>query len=243
MKKAPACDFSLFSERACPPLTSSDSQNVPILFEDDDIIAVNKPQGLATLPEGSGKAVCLLSLLEISRKEKLYVVHRLDKGASGVIIFARNPVAHKHLNDQFALHRVRKAYLALVLGELDQERWSITTPLREFGSGRVAVDPKSGKPSRTDLVVLERLVGHTLVEVYPITGRRHQIRAHLYSIGHPIAGDLLYGHRAEQRQYSRLMLHALSIGITTQKGGPLTLTAPVPHDFAAILDSFRGSCG
>ena len=217
--------------------------NIPILYEDEDIVAVSKPEGLATLPEASAKASCLRSCLEISRHERLYVVHRLDKEASGVILFARNAAAHKFLNEQFAERMVRKIYWALVLGELDQDRLTIAVPLREFGSGRVAVDPVRGKECRTDLRMLERFPGHTLVEVQPFTGRRHQIRAHLYHKGHPIAGDLRYGNRSEQRRYGRLMLHALSITVSTPKHGTVTVTAPVPSSFVAIVDRLRSSGG
>lgn len=95
---------------------------IPVLFENDDILAINKPEGLASIPEGAKGRDCLLSLLALAFPEKLYVVHRLDKEVSGVILFAKSAAAHKHLNDQFSNGNVKKTYIALTHGDIKENR-------------------------------------------------------------------------------------------------------------------------
>ncbi len=180
---------------------------IQVLFENDDLLAVNKPEGLASIPEGAKGRDCLLSLLESAGTGRLYIVHRLDKEASGVILFARNAAAHKHLNEQFRQRSVKKTYVALVHGVMAENSGIIAQPIREFGSGRMGVDRQRGKPCLTEFQVSERLATYTLVQAYPLTGRRHQLRVHFYSLGHPIVGDLRYGDKAVQRTFPRLMLY------------------------------------
>lgn len=210
-----------------------------ILFENNDILVVNKPEGLASMPEGDKGRDCLLSLLAPLFPDKLYAVHRLDKETSGIIIFARNVAVHKYLNDQFSRRNVRKTYVALTHGVIEENNGIIDKPLRQFGSGRMGVDPQRGKPCITEFRVEERLAAYTLVQVHPITGRRHQIRVHLYSIGHPIVGDLHYGDRGVQRQFPRLMLHAQTITFRLPPGEQVTFEAPIPQSFLAVLESVR----
>jgi RluA family pseudouridine synthase len=209
---------------------------VSILFENADIVAVDKPEGLAAIPERRPQGPSLLELLSAQRDEKLYVVHRLDKETSGVIVFARHAEAHRRLNAQFEARTVRKVYLALAHGSLARADGEIDAPLRQFGSGRVAVDSKRGKVCATEYTVLERFASHTLVEVRPRTGRRHQIRVHLYHIGHPIVGDPLYGDKSIQTRYSRLMLHAHALTLPLGSGQELTVEAPVSESFRAVLE-------
>ncbi len=211
---------------------------ISVLFADEHVIVVHKPEGLPSIPE-PGAQDCLLSLLSSMFPEKLYVVHRLDKEASGVILFARNAMAHRLLSEQFSNRSVQKTYVALTHGVITDSAGVIDRPLREFGSGRIGVDFQRGKPSITEFRVLERFAGHTLVEVHPRTGRRHQIRAHFYSIGHPIVGDLRYGNRALQRQHPRLMLHAQRIEFTLPPGRRVTVEAPVPESFQVVVEAAR----
>jgi tRNA pseudouridine32 synthase / 23S rRNA pseudouridine746 synthase len=199
------------------------------LFEGDDVLAVNKPEGLASIPERDTTQESLLSLLSAARQTKLYIVHRLDKEVSGVIIFAKNAAAHRFLNEQFSHHTVRKTYRAVVHGVMAQESGTIDVPLRQFGSGRMGVDSKRGKVSITNFNVLKRFDACTLVEVHPLTGRRHQIRVHLYSIGHAIVGDPLYGEKAIQCYFPRLMLHAQRVEFRLPSGNEITIEAPVPE--------------
>ncbi len=202
-----------------------------IILENDDLIAVNKPVGLASIAEGTTGRTCLLHELEAEYGQKIYPVHRLDKLVSGVILFARHAEAHRHLNRQFEQRTVQKTYLALVHDRLKPRQGTIKEPLRQFGSGRMGVDPKRGKPAETQFKVVEQYRNFTYLFAFPHTGRRHQIRVHLYSLGHPIVGDPLYGEKALQRSYPRLMLHAHSITVQLPSKEPLTVQAALPRYF------------
>lgn len=211
---------------------------IETLFENEDLLAVNKPEGLAAIPERQldpPPAESLFEKLCAQRGEKLFVVHRIDKGTSGVIIFAKSAEAHRRLGMQFERRLVRKVYLALVHGVVDAEEGAIDKPLGQRGSGRISVNPQHGRASYTEYLVLHRFTAYTLVEAYPKTGRRHQIRVHLYSIGHPIVGDRLYGDRTIQCQYPRMMLHAQRLTIRLANGEMLTLEAPIPESFERVI--------
>jgi tRNA pseudouridine32 synthase / 23S rRNA pseudouridine746 synthase len=209
---------------------------IPLLFEDVDILVVNKPEGLASIPERDATQESLVTLLSAARPTKLYVVHRLDKEVSGVILFAKNAAAHTFLNEQFSHHTVRKTYLALVHGVMAQERGTIDVPLRQFGSGRMGVDSKRGKASITNFHVLTRFDARTLIEVHSLTGRRHQIRVHLYRLGHAIVGDPLYGEKGPMHYpFPRLMLHAQKIEVRLPSGNEVMIEALVPESFTKAL--------
>jgi RluA family pseudouridine synthase len=210
---------------------------IRVLFENGDYLAVDKPEGVVSVGE-AGKGG-LPELLRELFPGKLFPVHRLDRGASGVIVFAKNAAAHRHLNGEFDRREVRKTYLALVDGAIAASHGQINAPLREFGSGRMGVEPKRGKPSSTEWKVAERLDGATLVRVFPATGRRHQIRVHLYHIGHPILGDLRYGERVRQERFPRLMLHALKVEFALPSGERVAVEAAVPPSFEAVLAGLR----
>lgn len=212
---------------------------IPVLFENDDVLAVDKPPGLASNREaGSGG---LPGVLAAERDGRLLPVHRLDKEAGGVILFAKTPEAHRFLNGAFERREVRKTYLALVHGRLRSGRGTVSLPIREFGSGRMGVDAARGKAAVTEFEVEERFKTHTLVRVRPVTGRRHQIRVHLYALGHPIAGDSRYGDPALRGLAPRLMLHALEISFPLPGGGTATAAAPPPPSFTGYLETIRGS--
>lgn len=208
---------------------------IPVLFENEDIIAVNKPEGLASIPERAPEEKNVLALLSARYAGKVYVVHRLDKEASGVLLFAKNAPAHRYLNDQFSSRAVEKAYRVLVHGQMGEDQGVIEKPLRQFGSGRMSVDPQGGKYSVTEFQVKERFDLYTLIEAHPATGRRHQLRAHFYSIGHPIVGDPLYGDRSVQSSFARMMLHARKITCRLQSGKDVTIKAPTPKTFTTVL--------
>lgn len=217
------------------------SSPVPrILFENGDILAVDKPEGIVSIPGAASAG--LPELLHGVVMGKLWPVHRLDKDVSGVIVFARNAEAHRRLNKEFDERAVKKTYLALTHGVIDKNRGLINKPIREFGSGRMGVDPERGKPSATEFKVMERFEAFTLVKVFPATGRRHQIRVHLYSIGHPVVGDTKYGDKSAQKMFPRLMLHALAIDFSLPSGEPISVEAPVPASFEEVLAGIR-TCG
>jgi len=210
-----------------------------ILFESGDYVAVNKREHIASISESVKNG--LPELLKEKYPEKLFPVHRLDKEASGVVIFARNGDAHRHLNCEFDRRAVAKSYLLLVHGNIPQTRGTIDKPIREFGSGRMGVDPACGKQSLTEFEVKERIGDFNLIEAHPLTGRRHQLRVHFYSIGHPVVGDLRYGDRLLQETFPRLMLHALMISFSLASGEVLTIEAPIPPSFNGFLQSLRNA--
>lgn len=212
---------------------------IPILFEDNDVIAVNKPEGLTSIPGSEKGKDTLLGLLSKQYDQKIFVVHRLDKDVSGVMLFAKNAGAHKCLNDQFSNHIINKTYIAVVHGRLDAAKGGINKPVHQFGSGRMGVDELRGKPSSTEFEVMERFNNFTLVKANPRTGRKHQIRVHFYSIGHPIAGDKLYGEKAVQGKFPRMMLHAQEITFKLPSGEEKTIEAPLPESFNKVVDSLK----
>jgi 23S rRNA-/tRNA-specific pseudouridylate synthase len=151
-----------------------------------------------------------------------------------VIVFARTAEAHRELSRQFEERLVTKRYLALVQGHVEGRSGEIREPLREFGSGRVGVDP-NGREAMTRWKLRERLPDADVLEVEPLTGRRHQIRVHLYSIGHPIMGDTRYGSPRPVGGAPRLMLHAADLTLADGT----RLAAELPDDFASVLGDQR----
>ena len=216
-----------------------------ILHIDEQIIVINKPAGLPVLPDGWEKnAPYLVKMLE-EEYGKVFIIHRLDKVTSGVIIFARTADAHRALNMQLEKHEAEKVYHAIVEGE---PRWNEKTtkfPLRtNVGhKHRTMVDDKNGKPSETRFKVIKRYQAHVeydrkesaLVEAKPMTGRTHQIRVHAYALGHPLMGDILYG-AEETNIIARPALHAHSLTFTHPSTNErLTFTAERPKDFVSAL--------
>lgn len=209
-----------------------------VIHQDQNILVIDKPAGLPVLPDGWEKdAPYLLKILE-ENHGKLWVVHRLDKTTSGVIVFARDAETHRALNLQFENHETEKTYHALVEGN---PKWSEKTakhPLRvNVGhKHRTAVDDRHGKPSETQFKVLKRYQESALIEATPKTGRTHQIRVHAYALGYPLLGDMLYG-AEETSIITRPALHAHSL--TIHLNGELkTFKAPYPDDFRMALESF-----
>lgn len=213
------------------------TDSVTILYEDDDVVAAAKPAGQPTIPGRGDAAEGAFNLeLEGVVGRKLFVVHRLDREASGLLLFAKTAAAHARLCAEFEGRRARKTYLALVDGSV-AEPGEIEAPLKEFGSGRVGA-AAAGKASSTRYAPRAAGQGCTLLTVEPKTGRRHQIRVHLYSVGHAILGDPLYGSPRPVGGAPRLMLHALALGLS---GLPPLICPPGP-DFLAVLEA-RGCVG
>ena len=209
------------------------------LYRDDDLVAVNKPEGVASVPECGHDTTCLAWQVSQALGAPVMPVHRLDKDVSGVILYARHEAAHRFLNDAFERRAVVKRYLAVVHGAPEKDADTVDRPIYAFGSGRMGVDPR-GKPSVTAFRVLERLGAYARLEALPQTGRRHQIRVHLYAIGHPIVGDPRYGDPAVQRAYARLMLHAAGIALALPGGRALDLQTCPSETFDAELRRLRG---
>ncbi len=208
-----------------------------VVLETPELLVVNKPSGLLTMPARGdlAKEKHLVGLLH-QRFGRVFVTHRLDRDASGLIIFARTPEAHRYYSGLFETREVEKHYLVAAEGKLAGDHGEIDKPLKQRGSGRVSV-VFDGKASLTRWKVLERHAGATVLDVSIVTGRRHQIRAHLYSIGHPVIGDSLYGDAAKQARYPRLMLHSWKLKFKDMAGKPQSFEADPPADFIGVLDA------
>ncbi len=185
-----------------------------ILYEDDVLIALNKPPGLLSVPgRGPEKSDCMLSRL-LSSHPGASVVHRLDMPTSGIILFALNSQLQSELSELFAQRQMSKTYQARVYGEVTPHKGSINQPLITDWPRRPRqkIDYNQGKAALTryEFVSLDSN-GNSLVNLYPVTGRSHQLRVHLSSLGHPILGDELYGTRASMRASNRLLLHATEL--------------------------------
>ena len=208
-----------------------------IIYEDEYLIVVDKPAGLSVLPDGWEKdSDYLVKRLE-EQLGKVFIVHRLDKITSGVMIFARNAETHRALNIQFENHEAQKTYHAILEGNPKWEEKVAKHPLRaNVGhKHRTMVDDKHGKPSETHFRVIKRYEEAALVEAKPITGRTHQIRVHAYALGHPLVEDVLYGAR-DQYGLPRPMLHARSLSfIHPATNERLKFSAPHPSDFEEAL--------
>ena len=209
-----------------------------VLYEDDGLVAVDKPAGMATAAGGGIETDASLHAW-VTRHvgARAYIVHRLDRGTSGVIVFAKTSEAHRRLSQAFEAREVGKRYLAAVDGHVRRVAGEIADRLRTFGSGRVGVDP-SGAEALTRYRRLERLQDADLLEIEPLTGRRHQIRVHCYAIGHPVLGDTRYGDDRPVGGVPRLMLHAAELRLTVD-GAPLTLHADPPPDFQSVVERLR----
>jgi tRNA pseudouridine32 synthase/23S rRNA pseudouridine746 synthase len=213
--------------------------SLEIILEDERIVAVSKPSGQATAPGGRIEdGGSLQEQVAAHLGAKAFLVHRLDRDTSGVIVFARDAETHRRLSVAFEGREVGKTYLALVQGHMDAMAGETAEPLRTFGSGRVGVDPR-GKEAVTRWAVKERLPAVDLLEVTPITGRRHQIRVHLYAIDHPVLGDTRYGEIRPVGGATRLMLHAVELTLPDQREGQINLRSEPPVDFMEIVEAHR----
>jgi len=236
-----------------------------VLHIDEALLVVNKPAGLPTLPDGyQADAPYVVGLLQ-EAFERLWVVHRLDRETSGVLVLARTADAHRVLNSQFQEREIAKIYHALVVGtpawDVPQGGFAQRTihlHLRADGDRRhrTVIDRAHGKPSTTSFRVLERLGNYTLIEARPKTGRPHQIRAHLAAERLPLVGDVLYASQGgglqgdggaglrrllvDDAPLARLGLHALALTLEHPvSGASVTFEAPYPPDFAAALARLR----
>src|SRR5579872_1338847 len=245
-----------------PPLVAA-PEDLPLdlLLVDDDFVVVNKPAGMV-VHAGAGHARGTLVNALLHRLGKLSgaggtlrpgIVHRLDRDTSGAMIVARNDKAHENLAEQFRSRKVRKNYLALVHGKMPQDSGSVTLPIspNPHRRTRMTTRVKTGRHARTDWRVIARLDGLTLVEAVLHTGRTHQIRAHFAAIGHPVAGDTLYGAPRNLRAGTRNLpllernfLHAARIGFSHPKTGSwVEVHAPLPKDLRLYFEQIADSSG
>lgn len=229
-----------------------------IIFENEDLIAFNKPSGLLSIPDRYNDLLpCLLN--EAQKKYgKLFVVHRLDKDTSGLICFAKNEASHRYFSRLFQDRKVTKFYLAIVQGIPLKPAFSIKAPIdaHPVQKGRMCIS-KKGKPAHTDYEIIRMWKNFSLLKVQIHTGRTHQIRVHLQHIGHPVVGDAFYGsgeslllssfkrkfklsekEDEERPLLNRLALHASALQFTAEDGTMILIEAPLPKDMNAVLNQF-----
>lgn len=211
--------------------------DLPVLYEDENCIVINKPVGVLTHALGKhGNEPSVASFLRNKVSgldgDRAGIVHRLDRATSGVIIGAKNQPTLSMLQKQFSQRKTKKTYVAMVQGHLDPSEAVIDMPIERNpkAPSTFRVGP-NGKPSKTHYKVLKEGTKYSLVELKPETGRTHQLRVHLAKLGHPIVGDPLYG---SGKYGDRLFLHALSLEITIPGGERKTFTAPLPEEFEKL---------
>ena len=230
-----------------PPLTAEpEDLPVEVLYEDEAVVAVNKPAGLvvhAGAGTHSGTLVNRLvhrfqALSQVGGDLRPGIVHRIDKETSGVLLVARTDAAHRALATQFSGRTVDKFYLTLVQGRVEADSGRITKPIARDATRRTRMTTRDerGRTALTDYRVLERFARHSFLEIKIGTGRTHQIRVHMSSLGHPVAGDTLYGAAPERRMF----LHAWRISFSSPDGGRrVTVEAPIPPELQSWLDELR----
>lgn len=191
-----------------------------ILHEDAEVLLVDKPSGLLSVPgKGEHLSDCLLSRVQEAFPTAL-LVHRLDRDTSGVMIFALSPHAQRHLGLQFEKRQTRKTYIARVWGHVLDDRGEVDLPLAVDWPNRPRqqVDYENGRPAQTEWRVLKRSDTETRLRLMPKTGRSHQLRVHCLALGHPILGDPFYA-TGPARDYERLMLHSEELRFRHPDGG------------------------
>lgn len=232
-----------------PPLRA-EAEDLPIdvLYEDDAVIGINKRAGMV-VHAGAGNHTGTLVNALLHRFGALSseggdlrpgIVHRLDKETSGVLIVARTDAAHRSLAAQFQSRTVEKIYLALVHGVMKADSGRVEKPITRDPVRRTRMTCKleTGRHALTDWKVLRRFARHTLVEVKIGTGRTHQIRVHMASLGHPILGDTLYGAPSSKILPDRFFLHAARLRFTSPgTGKEVTLEAPLPAELTGIIEA------
>ena len=229
-----------------------------IIFENDDFVAINKPSGMLTIPDREQTEKSLKEFLT-DKYGSIFVVHRLDKDTSGLVLFAKNETTHKHLCKIFEERRVEKFYLGIVVGSLPDDKGIIDAPITDHltRKGMMTVH-RSGKESQTGYEVLESNPHFSLVSFQLFTGRTHQIRVHSKHIGNPLACDPLYSdgkpilisaikknyklakdEDEERPMISRLALHSYKLNFEDLHGTKMELTAPAPKEFKALMQQLK----
>jgi 23S rRNA pseudouridine955/2504/2580 synthase/23S rRNA pseudouridine1911/1915/1917 synthase len=232
---------------------------VEIIFENDDFVAVNKASGILTIPDRHDETQLSLYKYLQDKYGKIFIVHRLDRDTSGIVLFAKKEETHKYLSQLFEQRKIEKIYLGIIRGTLTETKGSINEPIAEhpFHPGVMTVN-KKGKASLTGYEVLEDYGIYSLVQFNIHSGRTHQIRVHMKFAGHPIICDLLYGdenpvllssfkkkykqsqHDEEERpMINRLALHSYKLSFTDLNGKFYSLEAPLPKDMKALLQQLK----
>ena len=234
-------------------------KGVSIIFENKDFIAINKSSGMLTIPDRHDDTQSSLYKILLQQYNKIFIVHRLDRDTSGLVLFAKNEASHKYLSQLFEKRNIQKNYFGLIRGSLYEKKGVIDEPLAEHPThkGMMTIN-KKGKSSVTAYEVLEDYGIYSAVKFSIHTGRTHQIRVHLKFIGHPIACDPLYGdgkpvllssfkkkyrlsqHDEEERPLiNRLALHSHQLKFKDSHANMQELEAPLPKDIKAVLQQLK----
>lgn len=248
---APGSTVSITLPPTVPSGLIAEAIPLEVVFENDDLMVVNKPAGMVVHPAAGHPNGTLVNaalshapeLEGIGGEQRPGIVHRLDKDTSGLIIVAKNDHAHRWLQDQFRLRKVKKTYLALVDGLPPTPSGRIEAPIGRDPSHRkqmAVTTPQRGREAVTEYFTREQFPKHTLIEAHPFTGRTHQIRLHLAFVGCPIVGDVIYGTRKSSIELDRHFLHAaqLIIQLPGEKQ-PRTFDAPLPPELEKVLQDLR----
>ncbi|MDX9691301.1 MAG: RluA family pseudouridine synthase [Acholeplasmataceae bacterium] len=222
--------------------------NLDIIYEDDDLLVINKPQGLVVHPASSYKEPTLVhgllhqvdELSSINGVIRPGIVHRIDKDTSGLLVVAKNDETHRQLSDDLSRHEISRVYMALVYGKVDENEGTINAPIARHPKNRLkmAVLP-DGKHAVTHFKVIERFDAYTLIECRLETGRTHQIRVHMQFIHHPIVGDPIYGPKEVIGQDGQF-LHAIELSFYhPRKKEQMTFHAPLPNSFILMLEKLK----
>ncbi len=241
-----------------PPETPTNSRGIlspTIVYEDRNFLAINKPAGLITHPKNAGdKTPSVTSwilkhypaLADVGEyPDRPGIMHRLDKDTSGILLIAKNQPTYDYLKGLFQTRKIKKYYLALVIGQLKEDRGVIDAPIGRIGMKRTTI-AKHGKlvdkkEASTEYTTVKKFEKYTLLEILPHTGRTHQIRVHLKHIGHPIIGDDLYAPKDAKRPegLARLFLHARKLEFTTPDGKAMSLEADLPEGLQKVLSALE----
>lgn len=215
---------------------------IDILYEDQDLVVVNKEKGMVVHPaQGNYHDTLVNALLYhvtdlsgINGMLRPGIVHRIDKDTTGILVVAKNDLAHNYLSAQLKDHSMKREYFALVHGNVKSDHGSIDAPLGRSRKDRMKMAiVEDGKRAVTHYDVIRRYEGFTLIRAKLETGRTHQIRVHMASVHHPLVGDYVYGHKKESVKGQ--LLHAATLGFSTPQKGYMNFRAPVHDEFRAFL--------
>ena len=233
--------------------TALEPQDIPldVVYEDEDVIVVNKPSGLVVHPapgHPDGTLVnallwhCGDSLSGIGGERRPGIVHRIDKDTTGALLVCKNDTAHRDLAQQLKAHTIKRRYRAIVAGNLKEDEGTVEGPIGRHPIDRkkMAINYKNGKDAVTHYKVLERFGNATYIECRLETGRTHQIRVHMTSLGHPLLGDEIYGSGKNPYHLQGQTLHAMVLGFVHPRTGEyMEFSAPLPEYFLDLLEKLR----
>lgn len=234
-----------------PEILKVEPENIPIdiVYEDEDVIVVNKPQGMVVHPAPGNYNGTLVNALLYHCKDlssingviRPGIVHRIDKDTSGILVIAKNDEAHNKLSEQLKDHSMKREYYALIEGRLKNDSGTIDKPLGRNKKDRLKIGiVEDGKRAVTHYEVLERYNGYTLIKCVLDTGRTHQIRVHMSSIGFPLVGDPLYGFKRQKFKVEGQVLHAKTLGFIHPRSGKyMEFTSELPQYFEDLLNKLR----